>query len=62
VGASSSKSNLGIPNASRNPFVCIAAIDLSQCSINGVIGFPNEPGIPTRKAAGTGGLFGIQNG
>jgi hypothetical protein len=46
VAASSSETNLGIPDTSHNTFVCIAAIGLLQCSINRVIGFPNEKSRP----------------
>jgi hypothetical protein len=62
VAASSSESNLGIPDATHNPFVCIAAIYISQRNINGTIGFLNESGIQRERPPEIGGLFGIQNG
>jgi hypothetical protein len=43
--------NLGIPDASDNRFVCIAAIWRVQCNINGLIEFPNTKRPPERPAA-----------
>jgi hypothetical protein len=44
--------NLGMPDASSNLFVCIAAFFLLQCNINETICFSNS-----KRAAQTGGPF-----
>jgi hypothetical protein len=45
--------NLGMPDASNNSFVCIAAYNILHRSINGAIGFLNN-----EKAAGSAGGLG----
>jgi hypothetical protein len=49
-----SGANLGIPDTSDNPLVCMAAIEILQRNINETIGFPNN-----EKAAENRRLFEI---
>ena len=51
IAALGSGDKLRIPDASNNPFVCIAAFSLLQCNINGTIELPNS-----KRPPETGGL------